>query len=138
MSTQRRVCRLQCMSNENRARERGAVNGKMSLEKRSASGPFTRFGLASANGVTAPLERLATAPARVATNSLQKENQFVRLVRLEYPPQGSAAYRSSLSPISILPGSALVRPTVPQAPVAIRRWAERYDGKRDLHIKHAA
>jgi hypothetical protein len=138
MSTQRRVCRSQCMSHQNRAGERGPLNDTMSSEERSAPALFTRFCRALADGKTAPPEGLATTPARVATNSLQKDIHSVRLVRHDYYPQGSTAYRSPLSPISFLTGSALVHPTLPQAPDGIRRWAERYDGKRDLHFKHAA
>jgi hypothetical protein len=138
MSTQRLVCRLQCMSYKNRAGEREPLSGRMSLKERFAPAPFARFHRALADGITAPPERLATIPARVATNSLQKDIHSVRLVRHDYFPQGSTAYRSSLSPISFLPGSALVHPTLPQAPAGTRLWAERYDGKRDLHFKHAA
>ena len=29
-------------------------------------------------------------------------------------------------------------PTLPQFPAASRRWTERYDGKRDLYLQHAA
>jgi hypothetical protein len=138
MSTQRRVCRSQCMSHQNRAGERGPLNDTPSLVERSAPAPVTRFSRALADGKTAPPGRLATTPARVATNSLQEDIHSVRLVRHDYFPQGSAAYRSPLSPISFLPGSALVHPTLPQAPEGIRHWAERYDGKRDMHFKHAA
>ena len=142
MSTQRRVCRLQRMSRTNRVRERGALSDVIlsqgRAQERSSPGPFARIDQAFANGVTAPPERLATRAARVATNSLQKDSFSVRLVRHGYSSQGSTAYRSSLSPISILPGFARSHLTLPQAPAVDCCWAERHDGKRDLHFQHAA
>jgi hypothetical protein len=142
MSTQRRVCRLQRMSRTNRGGERGALNGMIlsegGMQERSGPVPFERIGHAFASGSTAPPERLATHPAWLATNSLRKDSISVRLVRHGYSPQASTAYRSSLSPISILPGSARFHLTLPQDPAGKCCWAERYDGKRDLHFKHAA
>jgi hypothetical protein len=142
MSTQRRVCRLQCMSRTNRVRERGVlidiILSEGGIQEHSGPVPFTRIGHAFANGLTAPPEHLATHAARLATDSLQKDSIPVRLVRHGYSPQASTAYRSSLSPISILPGSARFHLTLPQDPAGYCRWAERYDGKRNLHFKHAA
>jgi hypothetical protein len=142
MSTQRRVCRLQRVSRTNRVTERGILNERIlsggRMRERSGLAPFARIDHAIANRKTAPPERFTTPMAWVATNSLQKDNLSVRLVRHGYSPLGSTAYRSSLSPISILPGSAHLHPTLPQAPAGYRRWAERYDGKRNLHFEHAA
>jgi hypothetical protein len=140
MSTQRRVCRSQRMSRTVQVRERGALHNILSeggTQERSGPVPFRWIDHASAYGLTAPPQRLGTR-GRVATDSLQKDRYVVRLVRHGYSPEGSTAYRSFLSPISILPGFARFHLTLPQDPAGIRRWAERYDGKRDLHFKHAA
>ena len=142
MSTQRRVCRLQRMSRTNRVRERGALNDMIlsegGMQERSGPTAFMRISHASANGVTAPPWRLANADGKGGHRLSAKDDLSVRLVRHGYFPQGSTACRSSLSPISILPGSARFHLTLPQDPAGNCRWAERYDGKRDLHFKHAA
>ena len=49
-----------------------------------------------------------------------------------------STHRSSPPHISILPVRSHLRHTLPQAPAGEGRWAERYDGKRDLYFKHAA
>jgi hypothetical protein len=46
--------------------------------------------------------------------------------------------RSSLPPIPFPSGHSCLHLTLPQAPVAEQRRAERYDGKRDLYFLHAA
>jgi hypothetical protein len=53
-------------------------------------------------------------------------------------PVPQATPRSSLSRIPILPVRTRLRPTLPKAPAGEVRWAERYDGKRDLYFQHAA
>jgi hypothetical protein len=50
----------------------------------------------------------------------------------------SAIFASSLSHIPLPSGLSRLHPSLPQAPAGRRRWAERYDGKRDLHLQHAA
>lgn len=143
MSTQRRVYRLQCRSCTNRAEEREAHRDGISSPAGNMQGlsffaPFARVVDAHAGGETASPVRSATYRAKVATNSLQKDHRSIRLVRQGQPPQGSTAYRHPLSPSSILSGSARVHPTLPQDPAGNRRRAERHDGKRNLHFKHAA
>ncbi len=115
-----------------------------------------RAGCTDREGLVAPVMREATrqsravvsairTPMRVAT-SLQQDPRFVPLVSHKSPfwilfhlnEAGSRAHRYSLPPISILTGSAKSHPTLPHAPAADCRWAERHDGKRNLHFKHAA
>ncbi len=58
----------------------------------------------------------------------------------EVPKDNSSAAgarRSSLRHLSF-PVPARLHPALPQAPTGNRRWAERYDGKRDLYFQHAA
>jgi hypothetical protein len=111
------------------------------------AGSVVQFARASANVVTASPE----FPDRMATNSLQTEKPIEQLVgqgnRRGSPPSGrdvcaaagpSATLRSSLFLILIPSVFARLHPTLPQAPAAVRHWAERYDGKRDMHLKHAA
>ncbi len=142
MSTQRRAYRLQCMSCTNRAEEREANrDGSLSpatMRVLPSPAPFARVIHASVSGGTASPKRLVTQWAKVATNSLQKENRSVRFVRHGQPLHRSTAYRSSLSPNSILSGFARVHPTLPQDPAANGCRAERHDGKGNLHFKHAA
>jgi hypothetical protein len=45
---------------------------------------------------------------------------------------------ASFSHIPIPSGFARLHPSSPQIPTGSRRRAERYDGKRDLHLQHAA
>jgi hypothetical protein len=94
------------------------------------------------------------SPALVAKKSLQmdlrrqetaKHVQLSLSIRLGSPHMNLAALhgpsyeRSQGSPPVHLPacGSRFHR-SRPWAPAALRRWTERYDGKRDLHFKHAA
>ena len=143
MSTQRRVYRLQCMSCTNRAAEReahrdGIPSRASSMQELSDPAPFARLVHAHAGGETASPRSLATTRAKTATNSLQEESRSVRLVQHSHPLKGSTAHWSFPSPNSILSGSAHVHPTLPQDPAANGRRAERYDGKGNLHFKHAA
>jgi hypothetical protein len=68
-------------------------------------------------------------------------------IRLGSPPSWAlrrtatgtpATFGSFLPHIPIPSGSAFFYPALPQIPAGRRRWAERYDGKRDLHLQHAA
>jgi hypothetical protein len=85
---------------------------------------------------------VSTAP--MAMTSLQKDPRSVGLVCPGTPSfrvvdVGSrATRRHSLSPVSILSGSAPLHPTLPQDPAVDCGWAERHDGKGNLHFKHAA
>jgi len=122
----------------------------------------THFGRARACGKTARPETPATfhpsdqdlspgAPVRLATKSLQTDHPLEKLVwqdnRLGSPPPVNgnraatgtpATPRSSLSHILIPSGFTHIHSTLPQVPAGFSRWAERYDGKRDLHFQHAA
>jgi hypothetical protein len=137
MSTQRRFTRWQ---------------RKGCTEREGAPGytypaPGTRSGRADASGVTAPELPIVT----LATSSLQTDRPNDQLVwqdnRRGSPPPGAgrraatctpATLRSSLPHVLILASFARLHPTLPQAPAGRRHRAERYDGKRDLHIVYAA
>jgi hypothetical protein len=151
MSTQRR---------ENRWQRTSCTEGKVSTRRflpdgvqrvgdpgHSNPAPITRIRRADASGGTAP----PVTPAWLATNSLQLDRRIVKLVRQDIrrgsPPPGvarrtasrtSAIHGSSLPHIPFPPGLALIHSTLPQVPAGRRRWAERYDGKRDLYLQHAA
>jgi hypothetical protein len=106
-----------------------------------------------AKGYALQTAKVKTAPpltAGLATNSLQSDYRNIKLVR-QQPRRGSQPYRAACregggppalgsSPRHIPPPSGFARiyPASPQAPTGRRRWAERYDGKRDLHLQHAA
>ena len=151
MSTQRRENRIaqataiccwgfRCRWRSGSRHREGAVG-------RLCPAPVTRSGQAHAIGLTARPKDSAA----LVTDSLHKDHPIVRLVRQDVcsgtkplwkcrstqagPP---AAHRYPLSLLSLLSGNAFLHVTLPQAPAGIRRWAERYDGKRDLHFKHAA
>jgi len=49
-----------------------------------------------------------------------------------------AIFAPSLSHIPLPSGLLRLHPSLPQDPAGRRRWAERYDGKRDLYLQHAA
>jgi hypothetical protein len=160
MSTQRRENRWQRPSCADRAGASSVLSDVNSLGQRIlehvSSTPGTRFGRAVASGGTAPLLSIVwLAFAWLATNSLLSDLRTrmpVRLVLLGIPyglppvmragPRAitdtSAKRRLSIPHIPNLPGSTRVHPTLPQAPAGRRRWAERYDGKRDMYFQHAA
>jgi len=143
MSTQRRESRWQRTSCMERAR------GWEQASPASIAGNAH----AHANGGTAP----PASPARLATNSLQSDLRIAMIARLvrqdirhssrsSSPPgtmrsatSGTPANLGSSLPLIPFPsGFASLHPTLPQAPAGRRRWAERYDGKRDLYLQHAA
>ena len=100
------------------------------------------------------------APDWLATNSLQSDYRCLNLVisagfvcfvckdsRRSSPPPGNGmraatgaltTHRSSLPFIPSPSGFVSIHPTLPQFPAGKRRWLERYDGKRDLYLQHAA
>jgi hypothetical protein len=138
MSTQRR---------ENRWQRRSCTKRAGSLAS------LTQNGRAIANGGTAPLLSIVwLAFAWLATDSLQSDHRIGQLVRQDvrrgWPPYWvgrraatgtpAASTRSSSPHIPTLPERALLHRSLPQAPEGRRLWAERYDGKRDLYIQHAA
>jgi hypothetical protein len=99
-------------------------------------------------------------PVRLATNSLQRDYsivqsvQIVQLVRLvsqdkrrDSPPfkagssaaTGVPATHGLFLSLNVFPfGFARLHPTLSRVPAGRRRWTERYDGKGNLHIQHAA
>jgi len=116
-------------------------------------------GLKSSRGraMGCPETARPTGLAMSATTSLQMDHphrKFVLIVRSEVqdttrwtPPKESAdtavsirraTRRTFLSLIPIPSDSALLRQTLPHDPAGHSRRAERYDGKGNLHFKHAA
>jgi hypothetical protein len=151
MSTQRREGRC----------KRWSLESRTGMQERSCFAPIMRDRDTRTNGRTARPEiqaqlhcggtMFSLAMDELATNSLQKDYSILQLVRhtlrrdsspLWTEPSVSfgppALHGSSPLLISILSGSAHTRPALPQAPAGKSRWAERYDGKRDLHFQHAA
>ena len=137
MSTQRR---------ENRWQRTGCTKRAAALEK-SFPAPVVQQVRALANGRTAP-PRLGT---RVATISLYLDYRLVSVVRQDIrrgsPPLGAGrrtrvssktTHGSSLRHIPSPSGTARLHLTLSQDPAGYRRRAERYDGKRDLYLQHAA
>jgi hypothetical protein len=115
--------------------------------------PIARNSRALATDGTAP----PVLPARWVTNSLQSEQNHLNFVtpawfvpqdsRRSLPPPGAGIHaatgtlttRRSSSPFIPSPsGFVSIHPTSPQFPVGFGRWTERYDGKRDLYLQHAA
>ena len=126
--------------------------------------PVAQRDSAITSGATAPPD----FPARFATNSLQSGFRIVQLDRLVQllfvrfvqlvllvrlalrhgsPPFGAgpgkaagrpANHGFSLPHIPFPSGLACFHPTLPWVPAGRRRWAERYDGKGNLYLQHAA
>ena len=136
MSTQRRASRW---------RKTGCMDGSRSLEL-SSSASSARFYHAHASG--------GTAPEWLATNSLQSDYRSTQLVglvpsniRRGSPPPGAGSHAaarrlksqgSSLLHIPFPSGFARLLPSLPRVPIAKGYGTERYDGKRDLYLQHAA
>jgi hypothetical protein len=141
MSTQRRANRMRKIVCMERA-------GGFEL---SLSSVTARHDHAHASGGTAPA---GFSPEWLATNSLQtdyRNTQLVRLVRQNIrrgsPPPGAGrssaavtlrSFGSSLSHIPSLPGSARLPLSLPRVPVANSSRTERYDGKGNMYLQHAA
>jgi hypothetical protein len=156
MSTQRRASRWRPTDCMERAESYGL----------SSSAFFALIDHAHASGGTAPSGFFPTrfhpsdkdpspgAPERLATNSLQSDyrsTQFVRLVpmniRLGSPPPGAGSraaavtlksFGSSFPHIPSPSGLARLHPSLPRVPAVMNSRTERYDGKRDLYLQHAA
>ena len=136
--------RRQCTSCTERVEGRG----------RSVFPSPARFGCAAAGGGTAPLWSIIwSIGVWVATNFLQADLAIGQRVPLlltadrrvsptHFPRIGAPGVtnspRSSLPPIPFPSGLTRLHWTLPQAPAADQRRAERYDGKRDLYLLHAA
>ena len=151
MSTQRRENRWQRTNCTKRA---GALG-----QKKSA--PIAKKARAYATVGTAPPHTAASfhpsdknlspgAPERLATNSLQSDCRTKQLVGQDYhgsPPSLAgnrtvtgtpATCRSPLRSFLLLPPSS---PSIQPRRISQQaqcRWMERYDGKRNLHLQHAA
>ena len=152
MSTQRR---------ENRWRRTGCTR-RIGLSENFFWGSKAQCGSVNASGGTAPPGIPACfhpsdenpslgAPEWLATNSLHLGYRIVQLVlqdlRHSSPPFGTglggetgtpATHGASLPHISSPSCLTRLHPTLPQVPAAKCRWAERYDGKRNLYLQHAA
>ena len=90
----------------------------------------------------------------LATNSLHSDYHTTQLVGQDFrrpscssPPiraarsatVGTPATRRSSLPLIPSPSALVsVYPSLPHHPAGQCRWMERYDGKRDLHLQHAA
>jgi hypothetical protein len=165
MSTQKRASRSLpateiCRRGLRFRRQRMSCTERAGRWGKLLSTPFARYGCAGAGGGTAPL--LLTfwlMGVRLATKFLQTDLPIGQLVRPLFtaertaspPPLGacrpsiwhgafgaSVSPRSSLPPIPFPSGTTCLHVTLPQAPAANQRRAERYDGKRDLYFLNAA
>ena len=158
MSTQRRASRTQRVHSTNRDAMKGLTGSDFGM----------RFGLAIANGITAPLmsvmwivwawlrqggaEASRGEQAGAATDSLPSDYRFRTIARLASrcgsPPSRAAGcsadsftraiHRSSTLHIPQHSFRARLHRSSPHAPAGESHWAERYDGKGNLHIQHAA
>jgi hypothetical protein len=152
MSTQRR---------ENRWR-RNSWTGSAKAYGVTISGTIAQPDCAEVSGGTAPPVFLASshpsdvelspgASVGMATNSLLSGYRIVRLVlqdlRHSSPPLGAglgaetgtpAIHGSPLPHIPFPSGLARLHLTLPRVPAGRGRWAERYDGKGNMHLQHAA
>jgi hypothetical protein len=155
MSTQRRANRkrLYCTIRA----EASGITGDESSSQRSNN---PDFGSAFATpyravdyGRTAPMiSTFWSLFIWLATNSLLTDYQLPKLERFHRqrssPAQGGpgdatavkplATQRSSILHIPNFPARTRIHLSLPHAPAGQRRWAERYDGKRNLYFKHAA
>jgi len=162
MSTQKRASRssrsADCGGENWRRRQRTSCTERAGVRGSLVPPSLARFGCADAGGVTAPLlSILWSIGAWVATKFLHVDSPTrhrVRLVlkaecKVSPPPFGAhrprlgdlgvpVFPRSSLPPIPFPTGLTRLHWTLPQAPDAHQRRAERYDGKRDLYFLHAA
>ena len=108
------------------------------------------FARAIARVGTAP----PSVPVRLATKSLPSGHRTTQLAVQAFcrtapssPPSGAAG-RATLgrtatrrSSLPLTPTPSVLEPlhlSLPHFPAGERRWTERYDGKRDLHLQHAA
>ena len=127
-------------------RYRGSCKAGAAAEELES--PLARLTLVDAGRGTAPPDDTAW----LATISLASDCRIVKLVRpvprFSSPPSLRARFvaetgthapaGSSHAFIPVLSGSFGFPSSLPQIPAGRRRWAERYDGKRNLHLQHAA
>jgi hypothetical protein len=165
MSTQKRANRCIPATTTRRSEPRFRRQRLSCTERARAWGKFlparyARYGCAGAGGVTAPLpSTLWSIWVWLTTKFLQAETQIGQVVQLVFtaertgsPPSfgtgrplhwlaalgAPVSPRSSLPPIPFPSGHTCLHLTLPQAPAAEQRRAERYDGKRDLYFLYAA
>ena len=141
-------------------RQRTSSTERARRQGRFISTLFARHGCAGAGGGTAPLDSIVWSLwVWLATKFLQMGLPIGQRVLPVFsaertgspPPLGacrpliwlggfgaSVSPRSSLPPIPFPTGTTRLHLTLPQAPAAYQRRAERYDGKRDLYFLHAA
>jgi len=123
--------------------------------------PSATLGRANLSGGTASkrilpsdLDLSQRGPKRVATKSLQSDHRIDRLYWIvrsnirgdcprfeELTPVAFGvpeSLRSSPAPIYSPSGSSRLHPALSEIPAGKRRWAERYDGKGNLHFQYAA
>ena len=167
MSTQRRENRWQRTSCTASAGAYRAPGDRCSSPRWTVSGqaipsPLALYGCAVATVETAPpafqarfhpsdVDLSPGLPVKLATISLQSDHRIVQLVlqvlRLGSPPSRAgigaetgtpANHGSSPRHISSLSGPSRLHPTLTRVPAGRRRWAERYDGKGNMYLQHAA
>ena len=154
MSTQRRVYRRRHCARRKEALEQLSSASETRIDRADASGGtallMSIFWLTWASLPTSDFELSPTE--WMATNSLRSDYRNGIHARLKslcrsLPPHGAnrhsatantARHRLLIPEIPILPACTRLHRTSPQAPAGQSRWAERYDGKGNLHFKHAA
>ena|ERR1019366_2512847 len=136
MSTQRRESRWQRNSDTGSAKVSGLCLARIAQN-----------GCARANGGTAPPQ----IAAGLATNSLQSDYRTLRFVPQDEhrgsPPPGAerrafpciqTTHGLSLPHAPLPSGLLRLHPTLPRVLTACACQAERYDGKRNMYLQHAA
>jgi hypothetical protein len=132
----------------------GALRGWRSLSDTACAENLELLEVAPTALKSSGFAKALTAPQWEATNSLQLDSctsRYVQVVRPEiwrgwlpiWEDSRSifgkiATRRSSLPLIPYPPVLESFHPALPQFPAAKGSRTERYDGKRDLHLQHAA
>ena len=133
---------------------RGALRGWRSLSDTACAEIREQLEVARTAHQSSSFATVLTAPNWEATNSLQLDSCNSRYVQVIEPEirrgllpvweasrtifSPTASRRSSLPLNPDPPGLVSLHPALPQFPAAKGRRTERYDGKRDLHLQHAA
>ena len=132
----------------------GALRGWRSLSDTACAENFEQLEVAPTALQSSGFAKALTAPQWEATNSLQLDSCTSRYVQVIQPEtrreasqirdanrtiSGKIANRRSSLPLIPLPSVLTsLHPASPQFPAARGSRTERYDGKRDLHLQHAA
>ena len=154
MSTQRRASRRQRLYCTVRAETSVSPGDESSSQGRKVSGFGSAFGARYSvvdGGRTAPviatLWSLFIGWPQTLCNRITISNRSCRLDRhaVRRPSWARRQHAATASsdtqviPSHIpFPARARLHPSLPQVPAGQRRWAERYDGKRNLYLQHAA